>query len=140
MNREKPRLRVVAAVAIRDGRVLVARRLEDAAFAGMWEFPGGKVEPGETDEGALRRELREELDVEATAGVLIATNSHEYADRIVDLFFYFVRLTGTEPRPLGCSELRWIEPADTGAIPFLDGDARFLESLRAPGALERWSS
>lgn len=134
---DKP-LRVVAAVAVRKGRVLVCRRPAGAPFAGEWEFPGGKVETGESDEQALRRELMEELGVEADVFRLLEEHSHDYGDRRVALYFYSVRIRG-EVRAIGCEDPRWIRPSETAALPFLEGDALLLEKLRRPGTLEEWS-
>jgi len=128
----------VAAVAIRDGRVLVCRRPAGTHFAGKWEFPGGKVEPGESDGEALRREMMEELGVEAEVIRLVGRHDHHYGDRHVALHFYTVRLTG-EVKPIDCDDPRWIEPGETGTLSFLEGDAAFLEELRRPGQLEEWS-
>lgn len=134
----KPSFRVVAAVAIRDGRVLVARRPEGGDFAGLWEFPGGKVEPGESDEDAIRREIREELGSEVTVGRTVAHHTFEYDDRVVDLHFLTVRLSGSEPTALHPEEIRWVTLEESRQIEFLDGDAAFLEQLRRPGVLEEW--
>src|SRR5688572_20898328 len=97
----KPRLRVVAAAMFDEsGRVLIAQRPEGKHMAGWWEFPGGKVSPGETDAAALARELREELGIESHPQCEITMMSHEYPDRIVDLVLWHVSLTGGVPRGL----------------------------------------
>jgi len=115
-------LHVVAAVIIRDGRMLACRRNPDRSPGGLWEFPGGKVEPGEAPEDALRREIREELDVEIEVGELIhqATTPTDAAN--VDLSSYEARLTDAAPtsstdhdvlrwlRQRQLSELKWVEP------------------------------
>ncbi|MEY2668695.1 MAG: hypothetical protein RJA59_1333, partial [Pseudomonadota bacterium] len=93
------RVLVVAAVIRRDGRILVTRRHPHADRGGQWEFPGGKVEPGEDEAAALVREIREELDCEVTVGALLARTTHRYPDLEVELAFYACTLPGaTEPR------------------------------------------
>lgn len=133
-------IRVVAAVAVREGKVLVCRRPAGTHRAGRWEFPGGKVEAGESDGQALRRELMEELGVEAEISKLLDRHTHDYPDRRVAISFYAVRLAAGKLRAIGVDEARWIEPDETASLPFLEGDQRFLEKLRSPGRLEEWSA
>jgi 8-oxo-dGTP diphosphatase len=125
----KPRLRVVAAALFDpDERVLLAERPAGKHMAGWWEFPGGKVGEGESDADALVRELREELGIEARAHREIATLSHEYADRIVDLVLWLVS-SRDAPSGLDGQQLKWVDcqmlgserllPADLPLIPYL---------------------
>ncbi|GAC1336401.1 MAG: (deoxy)nucleoside triphosphate pyrophosphohydrolase [Myxococcales bacterium] len=129
------RVRVVAALIERDGRLLVARRHDQGARAGLWEFPGGKVEPGEGDAAALQRELREELGVEAGIGALYARVEHRYPEVLVDLVLYKATLGGgSEPRPLAAQEVRWVRRGDLLALPFCEADRPLLAPLaREPG-------
>ena len=85
---------VAAAVVVRDGRVLLARRKPGKRMAGYWEFPGGKIEAGETPQACLERELREEFGVTARAGALIAENTHRYDHIAIRLLALSVELTG----------------------------------------------
>jgi 8-oxo-dGTP diphosphatase len=105
----------VAAVALidADGRVLVQRRPPGKPLAGLWEFPGGKVEPGETPEAALIRELREELAIEVTGACLAPATfaSHPLGERHLVLLLYVCRKWAGTPQPLAASELRWVRPA-----------------------------
>lgn len=105
------RIPVVGAAALRGGLVLVVRRPPGGPHGGMWEFPGGKVEPGETERQALVRELREELDVAATAGELVARGS----DERVLLTVFLVRLDG-EPRPTEGQECAWVDADGLAAL------------------------
>jgi 8-oxo-dGTP diphosphatase len=127
---EKPRLRVVAAALFDDaGRVLLAERPAGKHMAGWWEFPGGKVDASESDADALIRELHEELGVKARAHAEIATLSHEYSDRIVDLVLWHASIVDGEPRGLDNQQLKWVDcqslvrerllPADLPLIPTL---------------------
>jgi 8-oxo-dGTP diphosphatase len=119
---------VVGAAVLRDGRVLAARRTTPAAAAGRWEFPGGKVEPGETPEAALVREVREELgcDVEVTgwlAGTALVGERHA-------LTVALVRLVAGEPAPTEHDLVRWLGPAELDTVDWLEPDRPFLAGLR----------
>ena len=127
----KPTLVVVAAVVERDGAFLVTRRQPGVHLAGYWEFPGGKIHPGESDADALGRELREELDVgvgPVDAGARLLTKAHEYDDRIVELRFYRCGLIGT-PRPMLGQQLRWVPRAELAELPFPPADAELIARL-----------
>jgi 8-oxo-dGTP diphosphatase len=119
---------VVAAVIERNGRFLVTRRLTGTHLAGYWEFPGGKVHPGETHEAALQREMLEELDTGISAPEKIFHASHVYADRDVELHFYRAQTTG-EPHPLLGQEIRWITRDDFRELPFPPADAELIDRL-----------
>ena len=138
MTPERPWIRVVAGVALRGDRVLAAKRPAGKPYPDRWEFPGGKVERGETDGEALRRELREELGVTAEIGDEIDSCLHKYPEKVVDLHFYRIRSMEGEPAAIGVAELRWIEPDKTEGMDFLEGDRAFLEKLRDPSRRERW--
>jgi 8-oxo-dGTP diphosphatase len=127
-----PRIRVVAGVALRDGLFLAALRPEGTPYAGFWEFPGGKVEPGETDREALRREIREELGVEAEIGEEVARGVHEYPEKIVELHFYRILELKGEPAAIGVASIRWVDPVEAERAEFLEGDAKFLGKLADP--------
>ena len=122
---------VAAAVIERDGRYLVTRRQPGVHLAGQWEFPGGKCEPGETLRACLFRELREELNVEASIGDLVLTTTHEYPERRVELHFIRCGLDG-EPAPQLGQQMRWIRPEDFDALEFPPGDAELIRILRTP--------
>ena len=124
---------VVAAVIKDDDRFLVTRRQPGVHLAGMWEFPGGKIDPDETHEVALRRELREELDVEVQVGECVHRTLHAYPERTVELFFYRCRLTGV-PRPLLGQEMRWVPRAELRSLGFPPADTELVELLAASDA------
>jgi mutator protein MutT len=119
---------VVAAVVERAGRYLITRRLEGTHLAGLWEFPGGKILPGEKPEGALRRELKEELGVEAAMGDLIQTVDWTYPEKTVRLLFFRCAVAG-EPTPLEGQEMRWVAAADLRSFHFPDADATLIARL-----------
>jgi 8-oxo-dGTP diphosphatase len=127
----KPRLRVVAAALFdTHGRVLIAQRPEGKHMAGWWEFPGGKVGPGESDGQALVRELREELGVETDAGLEIMTLTHDYPDRIIDLVLIRATLLDGAPRGLDGQALKWVDCQSLGRERLLPADAPFIDALQ----------
>ena len=119
---------VVGAALLRDGRVLAARRTTPAAAAGRWEFPGGKVEPGESPESALVREVREELgcEVEVAGWLVGAVPVGERHELTVAL----VRLVAGEPAPTEHDRIRWLGPDELDDVDWLEPDRPFLPGLR----------
>ncbi len=123
-------LRVVAAVIRRGDALLVTRRPDRAGQRGQWEFPGGKVEPGEGEEEALRRELREELGCDATVGPLLLRHRHRYPELEVDLAFYACALAPeAAPAALGVAELAWARIGTLATYDFLAADRAVLADL-----------
>ena len=123
---------VVAAVIEDTDRFLVTRRQPGVHLAGMWEFPGGKIDPDETDEQALRRELLEELGVEAEVGGRVHRTEHAYPDRTIELRFYSCDLKGT-PRPALGQEMRWVPRAELRSLKFPPADSELIEMLITSG-------
>ena len=124
------RVRVVAAVIEQDDRLLLARRKDEGERAGLWEFPGGKIEPGESEQEALVRELREELDVEATVGAFIERLEHHYPDLFVELILYRCTVPhDAEPKPLSAAEVAWVPRAQLLSLPFCEADLPALPRL-----------
>ena len=123
---------VVLAAIVEDdrGRLLVTRRLEGTHLAGLWEFPGGKREPDESDEACLVRELAEELGVESVVGDELLVTEHDYADRIIRLHFRLCRIIG-EPKPLLGQQIRWIERRELRTLEFPPADRELIEMLAA---------
>ena len=120
---------VVAAVIERGGKILISRRPKGAHLEGLWEFPGGKAEAGESAERALVREVREELGVAFTAGERVAEVDWQYPDKRVRIAFFRGTVEG-EPRPLEGQELAWVAPADLDRYELPPADASLLERLR----------
>ena len=125
---------LVAAVALidADGRVLLARRPEGKAMAGLWEFPGGKVHPGEAPEAALLRELREELGVDTAESCLapFAFASHRYPDFHLLMPLYVCRRWAGAPTPLEGQELAWVRPARLADYPMPPADRPLVALLQ----------
>jgi mutator protein MutT len=124
-----PAIEVVAGVIERDGKILIARRRAGAHLAGLWEFPGGKPEPGESLEAALRREIQEELAAPATVGDKIETIDWTYPDRRVRLHFFRCGLGG-EPDAQEGQEVAWVAPHELGRYEFPAADAALIERLQ----------
>jgi mutator protein MutT len=124
---------VVAAVVEHEDRFLVTRRQEGVHLAGMWEFPGGKVDTGETHAQALRREMQEELGTDVDVGELVFSTSHAYPERTIALYFYKCRLKG-HPAPLVGQQMRWVPRGELAALGFPPADEALIERLTASGA------
>ena len=123
----------VAAALIQDaeGRYLIAQRPRGSHLAGLWEFPGGKREPGETLEACLRRELSEELTADFVVGERLETVRWQYPDRTVVLHFYRCRLGGGVIEPREGQALAWVRPARHGQYEVPPADFAIVERLRA---------
>ena len=106
------RTRVTAAILEQDGTILLVRRASGRVLGDTWEFPGGKIEPGETPEGCLARELGEELGIVVEVGHLVATNVHKYDWGEMELLAYRVRLVAGELVLRDHDELAWVTPVD----------------------------
>ena len=119
---------VVAALIEAYQRFLVTRRQPGVHLAGMWEFPGGKIDPDEPHAAALRRELREELDVDVEIGERVYHTMHAYDDRTVELYFYRCSLKG-EPRPLLGQQMRWVPREELSTLDFPPADTELIETL-----------
>lgn len=129
-----PLISVVAAL-IRDGqRFLLTRRSEGRHGAGFWEFPGGKIEPGESGPEALVRELREELGIEVSVGALFRTLTHAYEDRRVELHFFEAEVIDGQPCPLEVADLGWFLPQEMSGLPILPADLVLVKELAAAEA------
>ena len=127
------RLEVVAAVVMRDGRLLMTRRPPGGPLGGLWELPGGKLEPGESPAHALVREVREELGVAARAGRMLGVEDHDYAHGTrVRLHFLEAELDDLQFTPNDAvAEIAWRRPAEIDLSRVLEGDHAFLRSLGA---------
>lgn len=120
---------VVAAILWEDGRFLAVKRPEGKPMAGYWEFPGGKVEPGESLEQALVRELDEELGLAVDGAGIYAERRHEYDHARVHLHFMQVQSWRGEPKALEGQGMEWMTPGEAAVRNFLPADAEVLEAL-----------
>lgn len=129
-----PTILVAAAVIIEGGRVLLTQRKAGTHLAGAWEFPGGKVEPGEDPREALRRELTEELGIEAIAGEILDVTFHRYEDAgkaVLLLFFEATRgAASPEPRAVDVAAFKWAGTEDLDPARFPAADVAVLKKVR----------
>jgi len=122
---------VVAGIFERKGKVLACQRREDQAHPGKWEFPGGKVEAGERPEDSLKRELAEELGVEAAVGPRIAAYEYSYPGRDpISLVFFRVEEYAGELDYSQFQAVVWAEPGELGELDFLEGDVEIIRILQ----------
>lgn len=119
---------VAAAVVKSDGRYLVTRRQRGVHLEGLWEFPGGKCEPGESIANCLRRELQEELGTDASVGNELLAVTHHYPERSVELHFLACELTHP-PTPLLGQEMRWVARDDLRSLHFPPADDELIALL-----------
>jgi 8-oxo-dGTP diphosphatase len=125
-------IEAAAALIFRDGKLLIAQRHAGAHLGGLWEFPGGKREAGETFEECLVREIREELDVEIFGGELFEEIFHAYPEESVRLKFFICKLLSGEPQPLDCAAVKWVTKKELAGFQFPAADLQLLEKLKSP--------
>ena len=126
-------IQVAAGLIFRDGRYLIAKRKAGSHLEGLWEFPGGKREGGETLEACLRRELQEECGIGIEDPRLVEVIHHTYPEKTVELHFFHCRIAIGEPRALGCAALAWVRPAELGIHEFPPADRSVVEVLMKGG-------
>lgn len=124
---------VVAGVLFEGGRVLLTQRKKGAHLEGLWELPGGKIDPDEDPRDALVRELREELGIEVTVGAPIEVTSHRYPEkRVLLLFFEVTRAPGSpEPTALDVADMVWATRGDLERLQFPAADVAVVEVIRS---------
>ena len=127
----KKQTEVVAALLWKGDRFMICQRPAHKARGLLWEFVGGKVEPGETKEDALIRECREELDVKIEVGDVFMDVLHDYPDLLVHLTLFNAKLEKGEPKLLEHNDLKWITPAEIPAFGFCPADVEILERITA---------
>jgi mutator protein MutT len=116
-------------IVVSHGRILICRRRSSDSFGGYWEFPGGKIEPGETPADCVRRELREELDIEVTPVRALDVIEHEYPKARVRLHPFLCRHDAGEPMAISASEFLWVSPPALREYRFPEGNRGLVRSL-----------
>lgn len=129
MSDPRRTIRVVAAVLERDGCYLITQRRASAVLPLMWEFPGGRVEPNETDQQALKRELRHRLGASIEVGKLLSFVSHPYENYVVDLFLYECTLLSELLEPLAVNAYKWAASREFEQYPFTPADEASMNKL-----------
>ncbi|MCM8790418.1 MAG: 8-oxo-dGTP diphosphatase MutT [Candidatus Omnitrophica bacterium] len=123
-------LKVTAAVIEKDGRLLIARRKKTDRLGGKWEFPGGKIRPGETPEQCLKRELKEEFGIEAEVGEFLCSSRFTYLCVPLELFVYKAQHICGDFVPTDHDEIRWVLPTELSAYDFAKADMMVVEKLK----------
>jgi mutator protein MutT len=121
---------VVAAIIRRDEKILITQRFDKAHLGGMWEFPGGKVEAGETLEIALKREILEELGLIIQVGGEFHRTDHNYPAKSIRLHFFDCTILEGEPQLLDVADMRWVAPKQLSDFQFPPADAELIAKLR----------
>lgn len=122
-------IEVVGAVVVREGRVLCAQRGPGGSLAGKWEFPGGKVEPGEAPVAALEREIAEELRCDVAVGEPVATTRYDDGRVVVVLTTFWCTLATGTPQLTEHAELRWVAPGELGDLDWAPADVPAVEAV-----------
>jgi 8-oxo-dGTP diphosphatase len=122
-------IRVVAAVIALDGRYLVTQRRPTAVLPLLWEFPGGRVEFGESDVDALRREVKHRVGVDVLPGAQISSVAHAYEHYTVELHLYECRIGTGEPAAVNVHQFRWVESEEFETLPFTPADEASMSKL-----------
>ena len=126
-------IRVVAAVIAKEGRYLITQRRPTAVLPLLWEFPGGRVEPGESDGQALKREVAHRLSVEVKVGHLISFLSHPYERYDVDLYLYECQIVSGELKAVNVQDYKWVTSAEFDKYPFTPADEASMSKLLGLG-------
>jgi len=124
------RVDVVAAIIRKDGKILITQRLDNVHLARLWEFPGGKVEAGESLQMALQREIQEELGIKIRVNDEFLTLDYDYPTKSVRLHFFNCTVLEGDPRPIDVADLRWVKPHALGNYRFPPADAELIAKLR----------
>jgi len=121
---------VTAAVIEADGKILIAQRRKGSTLGGRWEFPGGKIEPGETAEVCLKRELKEEFDIESEVGNFLIASKFRYCLVPIELLAYRVKHLSGEFKVNEHDQIRWVSPSELNSYDFMPADKPIVELLR----------
>jgi len=130
-KKKVPHIVVGAAVTVnRKGEVMIAQRLEGDMLGGLWEFPGGKLEPDETIEECIARELKEELGINVEVGEFLMTVKHAYSHFTMTMHVYFTKIVSGRPRLIHCADYRWVKPANLLTFAYSKADLHVVAKLQ----------
>lgn len=129
MSEATPTVEVAAGLIVRDGKILIAQRLNNAHLGGLWEFPGGKRQSNESLEACLQREIMEELGVAVAVYERVVTAEHHDLQCHIRLYFFRCAVLTGDPRPLGCQAFRWVTPMEIAAYPFPPADLPLVRQI-----------
>jgi mutator protein MutT len=119
----------VAVIRNGQGKILIDRRLSSSLMGGLWEFPGGKIEAGETVPECIVREIKEELGIKIEINEHLLTINHDYSEFKVTLIVYLCHLLKGEPQPLECEEIRWVEISELSNFTFPKANQKIITAL-----------
>ena len=120
----------VAVIADADGKILIDRRKQEGLLGGLWEFPGGKIEPGESQESCVKREIKEELDIEIEVGSKLITIEHAYTHFKVTLNVFNCTHISGEPQPIECDEIKWVTLDEIDEYPFPKANGQIIDAIK----------
>lgn len=120
----------VAIIWDSQGKILIDRRLDKGDMAGLWEFPGGKIEPGETVAECIEREIKEELAIEIRVGECLTIVKHHYNNFEVTLFVHHCQYLGGTPKAIACQEFRWVRIAELDGYNFPQANTQIIRALQ----------
>jgi 8-oxo-dGTP diphosphatase len=123
-------VKVTAAILVKDNRILIAKRGPDDRLADKWEFPGGKIESHETPEQCLKREMKEEFDIDVSVGEYLGSSIYHYDHISIELLAFRTHWAGGEIDPKDHDEFQWISPEELVRFDFAPADRVFIEKLR----------
>ena len=123
----------VAVITNQEGKILIDRRRESGEMGGLWEFPGGKIEPGETVTECIEREIKEELDLTILVGDRLTSITHNYQTFKVTLYVHECQYVSGEPKPLECEEILWVELSQMNQYQFPQANAQIINLLQSRG-------
>jgi 8-oxo-dGTP diphosphatase len=122
----------VAVIWNDQGQILIDRRRSEGLMGGLWEFPGGKVEPGESIQECIKREISEELAIDIEVGEHLVTIDHTYTHLRVTLIVHHCRYVVGVPQPIECEEIRWVSLDELGSYTFPEANRQIIAVLQSP--------
>ena len=128
-------VKVAAGLVFKNDELLISKRPESVHLGGLWEFPGGKLEIGETYEDCVIREIYEELGIEVKVDYIFEEVLHQYGDITVFIKFFICKLLRGEPKKIQCSDFVWVKRNDLGIYDFPSADIKIINRLRNDNAL-----
>ncbi len=123
----------VAVIKNQQGKILIDRRKQSGEMGGLWEFPGGKIELGETVEECIQREVKEELDIEIAVGDRLTTITHTYKTFNVTLYVHDCQYLSGQAKTLECEEIQWVKPAQMNQYRFPSANIQIINLLQQRG-------
>ena len=129
MAQEKSILVVMAALIRKENKILIAQRKPDDSLGGLWELPGGKLEPGEREEECIRREIQEELDFEIEVSRKLGIFRKEFSKRILELHVFECRYAGGQPKAIECADWRWVNPAELSTFEYSEFEWHIIQAV-----------